>query len=88
MTANTTNNALETPVNRASTAHSAAPKILIALSQIKKSYFSADVATPVLHGIDLTINHGEFVAIMGQSGSGKSTLMNILGCLEDRKSVV
>jgi putative ABC transport system ATP-binding protein len=56
--------------------------VLIQLSDIKKSYFSADVETPVLHGINVTIHHGEFVAIMGQSGSGKSTLMNILGALD------
>lgn len=55
---------------------------LIGLSCIHKSYFSADVETPVLHGIDLAIYKGEFVAIMGQSGSGKSTLMNLLGCLD------
>lgn len=58
------------------------PEVLIQLSDIRKSYFSADVETPVLHGIDVTIYRGEFVAIMGQSGSGKSTLMNILGCLD------
>ena len=56
--------------------------VLIQLSAIHKSYFSAEVETPVLHGIDVTIHRGEFVAIMGQSGSGKSTLMNILGCLD------
>ncbi len=56
--------------------------VLIRLSDIRKSYFSADVETPVLHGINVTIYKGEFVAIMGQSGSGKSTLMNILGCLD------
>ncbi len=61
---------------------SAAPKVLMTLTDIKKSYFSAEIETPVLHGINITINHGEFVAIMGQSGSGKSTLMNILGCLD------
>lgn len=58
------------------------PEVLIQLKDIRKSYFSADVETPVLHGIDVTIFKGEFVAIMGQSGSGKSTLMNILGCLD------
>ena len=56
--------------------------VLIQLSDIRKSYFSDDVETPVLHGVDATIKHGEFVAIMGQSGSGKSTLMNILGALD------
>jgi putative ABC transport system ATP-binding protein len=55
---------------------------LIDLKDIRKSYFSADVETPVLHGINVSIQHGEFVAIMGQSGSGKSTLMNILGALD------
>lgn len=55
---------------------------LIELVDIRKSYFNGDVETPVLHGINVTIEHGEFVAIMGQSGSGKSTLMNILGALD------
>jgi putative ABC transport system ATP-binding protein len=56
--------------------------LLIKLEDIRKSYFSGEVETPVLHGINVTIRHGEFVAIMGQSGSGKSTLMNILGALD------
>jgi lipoprotein-releasing system ATP-binding protein len=44
--------------------------------------FGEEVVTRVLHGIDLTIEQGEFVALMGPSGSGKSTLLNILGLLE------
>ncbi|CAG0989516.1 sulfonate transport system ATP-binding protein [Burkholderiales bacterium] len=56
---------------------------LIQLTGITKSYATpGGVDVPVLHGIDVTIARGEFVAIMGQSGSGKSTLMNLLGCLD------
>lgn len=57
-------------------------KPLIKLSGVTKTFQNGDLETRVLHGIDLEIYPGEFVAIMGQSGSGKSTLMNILGCLD------
>lgn len=55
---------------------------LIELKNIHKSYPLGDRELEILKGIDLTIEQGEFVAIMGPSGSGKSTLMNILGCLD------
>lgn len=55
---------------------------LIRLKDISKTYHNGDLAVEVLHGINLDIRAGEFVAIMGASGSGKSTLMNILGCLD------
>jgi macrolide transport system ATP-binding/permease protein len=55
---------------------------LIELCGVTKTYRTGELAVPVLHGIDLKIHSGEFVAIVGQSGSGKSTLMNILGCLD------
>lgn len=55
---------------------------MIELKNIKKDYFGSAGAVPVLKGISLTINDGEFVAITGPSGSGKSTLMNIIGALD------
>jgi macrolide transport system ATP-binding/permease protein len=55
---------------------------VIELKGIKKTYRLEELDVPVLHGIDLTIEQGEFVAIMGHSGSGKSTLLNILGLLD------
>lgn len=55
---------------------------LIAIHNLTKSYVSEAGETVILHGIDLEIKPGEFVAIMGPSGSGKSTFMNIVGCLD------
>jgi putative ABC transport system ATP-binding protein len=55
---------------------------LIRVEDVHKTYRMGDVEVPALCGINLTIAHGEFVAVMGSSGSGKSTLMNILGCLD------
>lgn len=55
---------------------------IIAVKALKKTYYSEGSPTPVLHGIDLEIHPGEFLAIMGPSGSGKSTLMHILGFLD------
>jgi len=55
---------------------------LIDIRGVTKTYLSGSVETPVLHGIDMTVERGDFVSIMGASGSGKSTLMNILGCLD------
>lgn len=55
---------------------------VIRCADIHKTYRMGDVEVPALRGVNLTIGHGEFVAIMGASGSGKSTFMNILGCLD------
>ena len=59
---------------------------MMRLSDIRKVYTNGSLEVPVLNGIDLTIEEGEFVAIMGPSGSGKSTLMNIIGFLDTPSS--
>ncbi|QLC49188.1 ABC transporter ATP-binding protein [Methanolobus zinderi] len=55
---------------------------VITINGLKKSYQLGEMEVPILHGIDLNVKKGEFVAIMGPSGSGKSTLMNMIGCLD------
>jgi putative ABC transport system ATP-binding protein len=55
---------------------------MIVLESIAKTYRLGEVKVPVLKGINLLIQEGEYVSIMGVSGSGKSTLMNIIGCLD------
>ena len=60
----------------------AAPVPLMQVKGLIREFKAGEQTIRVLHDIDLTINQGEMVAIIGQSGSGKSTLMNILGCLD------
>ncbi len=55
---------------------------MISLASIKKSYFIKNIEFPILKGVDLTVQNGEFIGLMGPSGSGKSTLLNIIGCLD------
>ena len=55
---------------------------VIRVQDLQKVYRMGDVEVPALRGINLTIERGEFVAVMGSSGSGKSTFMNIIGCLD------
>jgi len=59
---------------------------VIELKNIKKSFRVGDSSVEILHGVNLSVKKGEFIAIIGQSGSGKSTLMNILGCLDSPSS--
>ncbi|WP_439659076.1 ABC transporter ATP-binding protein [Lentzea sp. HUAS TT2] len=55
---------------------------VIEVRDVRKTYGAGDTAVHALRGLDLTVEKGEYIAIMGASGSGKSTLLNILGCLD------
>ncbi len=55
---------------------------LISLRNIEKIYNKGSIKTHALNGINMDINSGEMIAIMGPSGSGKSTLLNIIGCID------
>jgi putative ABC transport system ATP-binding protein len=61
-------------------------KTIIEFKNIVKTYGVGDAKTYALNGVSLTINKGEFIAIMGASGSGKSTSMNMIGCLDKPSS--
>ena len=56
--------------------------MLLELDHIYKDYIQGSMVVPVLKDINLHVDQGEYLAIMGPSGSGKSTLMNIIGCLD------
>ena len=60
--------------------------MMLELRNIYKNYTQGKLDVPVLKDISLTVEEGEYVAIMGPSGSGKTTLMNIIGCVDSPTS--
>jgi putative ABC transport system ATP-binding protein len=60
--------------------------MLLQAQQLRKRFILGDMEIEVLHGVDLTVNTGDFISIMGTSGSGKSTLLHILGSLAKPES--
>lgn len=56
--------------------------MLLELKDINKNYMQGSIDVPALKNVNLSVEEGEYVAIMGPSGSGKSTLMNIIGCID------
>ena len=59
-----------------------APHTALELSGVTRTYGTGTAALTVLHGVDLTVDEGEYLAVVGPSGSGKSTLLNIIGALD------
>jgi putative ABC transport system ATP-binding protein len=59
------------------------PRPVIQLEHVNKTYGSGDTAVQAVRSVDLVVERGDYLAIMGASGSGKSTMMNIIGCLDD-----
>ena len=73
---------LQTGTARGGPGGPAAPEPIIALRGIRKAYQRDSIRIPVLEGIDLSVNAGDFIVLMGPSGSGKSTLLNLIGGID------